>query len=77
MGRVTHPTHSPGSEVKTAWPWGGVSPGCTGFPGGGVYVTEPTGRLQVLKGETRRAEETWQVAFGGTQDLRGEAAGGK
>lgn len=40
--------------MKTAWPWGGVSPGRTrGFPGGGVYVTEPTGRLQVLKGETQ------------------------
>lgn len=77
MGRVTHLMHSLGSEVNTAWPWGGVSPGCTCFPGGGVYVSEPTGRLQVLKAETRRADGTWQVAFGGAQDLRGEAAGGK
>ena len=55
--------------MKTAWPWGGVNPGCTGgFPGGGVYVTEPTGRLQVLKGEAqgglRRLGKWLLVALG-------------
>lgn len=60
---------APGSETKTAWPWGGVNPGCTGgFPGGGVYVTEPTGRLQVLKGEAqgglRRLGKWLLVALG-------------
>ena len=69
MGRVTYPTHSPGLRGENSLALGCWSPGRSRrFPGGGVYVTEPTGRLQVLKGETqgglRRLGKWLLVALG-------------